>query len=184
MYTWCMSYRMHATTPTHTHTHTHTHCKQSKRGNYTTPHARRQDNYTTPHAAPLSSRGSPPQSGRAEHTVIFYSLQVALSTLAPPACMQHPHCSDRREVPRCSGGVARKDSCTACERTAFSPCRRTHSAVDTRRRREEPTSAWPNRCQPVAHSALQPPRHPPPACAVTASIAFPGSITPEHREKG
>ena len=58
MYTWCKSYRMHATAHTHTHTHTHTHCKQSKQGNYTTPHARRQDNYTTPHAAPLSSRGS------------------------------------------------------------------------------------------------------------------------------
>jgi hypothetical protein len=31
------------------------------------------------------------------------------------------------------------------------------------------SSAWPNRCQPVAHSALQPPRHPPPACAHVAS---------------
>ena len=68
---------------------------------------------------------------------------------------------DRREVLRRSSGAARKDSCTACERTAFTPCRRTHSAVHTRRRwREEPTSTWPNRRQPVACAALQPPRHP------------------------
>jgi hypothetical protein len=70
---------------------------------------------------------------------------VAHSTLAPAARMQHPHYSNRRDVLRCSGWVARKDSCTACERTAFNPCRRTHSAIDTRRRKEEPTSAWPNR---------------------------------------
>ena len=97
---------------------------------------------------------------------------VARSTLAPAARMQHPHRCDSREVLRCSGGVARKDSCTSCERTAFIPCRRTHSAVDTRRRREEPTSAWPNRCQPVARSALQPPRHPPPACVCVASTTI------------
>jgi hypothetical protein len=47
---------------------------------------------------------------------------------------------DRREVLRRSSGAARKDSCTACERTAFTPCRRTPSTVDTRRRwRGEPT---------------------------------------------
>ena len=62
-----------------------------------------------------------------------------------------------REVPRRSSGAARKDSCTACERTVFTPCRRTHSAVNTRQWREEPTSTWPKRCQPVARSALQPP---------------------------
>ena len=77
----------------------------------------------------------------------------------------HPHCKQskrqvssprrphpprhHREVLLRSSGAARKDSCTACERTAFTPCRRTHSAVDTRRRwREEPTST------------LYPPRHP------------------------
>ena len=62
-----------------------------------------------------------------------------------------------REVPRRSSGAARKDSCTTCERTVFTPCRRTHSAVNTRQWREEPTSTWPKRCQPVARSALQPP---------------------------
>ena len=149
---------MHATT------HTHTHCKQSKQGNYTTPHARRQDNYTTPHAAPLSSRGSSLQgwSGVRRGRVSLFDFSsascsacsVARSTLAPASRMQHPHLCDSREVLRCSGGVARKDSCTACERTAFIPCRRTHSAVDTHRRREEPTSAWPHRCRPVARSAL------------------------------
>jgi len=56
------------------------------------------------------------------------------------ARIQHPP-RHHREVLRRSSGAARKDSCTACERTAFTPCLRTHSAVDTRRRwREEPTS--------------------------------------------
>ena len=32
----------------------------------------------------------------------------------------------RREVPRCSCGVARKESCTACGRTVFAPCCKAH----------------------------------------------------------
>ena len=43
-----------------------------------------------------------------------------------PRRMQH---GNGREVLRCSGGVARKDSCTACGRTTFTPCRRAHSAI-------------------------------------------------------
>jgi hypothetical protein len=142
---------MHATT------HTHTHCKQSKQGNYTTPHARRQDNYTTPHAAPLSSRGSSLQgwSGVRRGRVSLFDFSsascsacsVARSTLAPASRMQHPHLCDSREVLRCSGGVARKDSCTACERAALTPCRRTHSAVDIRM--AEQVSARCKLCTPA-----------------------------------
>jgi hypothetical protein len=73
--------------------------------------------------------------------------------------MQHPHQPNHREALRRSSGAARKDSCTACERTAFTPCCRKHSAVDTHQWREEPTSTWPNRRQPVERTALQPPRH-------------------------
>ena len=97
---------------------------------------------------------------------------VALSTLAHAARMQHPHLHNHREVLRRSNGAVRKDRCTVCKRTVFTPCRRTHSAVDTRRWREESTSVWPNRCQPVARSALQPPRHPPPACVCVASTTI------------
>ena len=70
-------------------------------------------------------------------------------------------------IERFFAGAAGQHGKTAapCERTAFTPCRRTHSAVDTRWWREEPTSTWPNRRQPVARAALQAPRHPPPARA-------------------
>ena len=55
------------------------------------------------------------------------------ATLSQAARMQHPHRHKQREVPRRSSGAARKDSCTACKHTVFTPCHRTHSAVDTRR---------------------------------------------------
>ena len=94
---------------------------------------------------------------------------------APHAArMQHPHRPNHREALRRSSWAARKDSCTVCEHTAFTPCRKTHSAVDTRRWREEPTSTWPNRLQPVARYALPPPRHPPPAHARAASTMLQG----------
>jgi len=89
---------------------------------------------------------------------------VAPSNLAHAARMQHPHRHKHREVPRRSSGAARKDSCTACERTVFTPCRRTHSAVDTRRWREEPTSTWPNSVSPL-HALHSIPLDTPPACA-------------------
>jgi len=92
------------------------------------------------------------------HTNTLQTIETTGQLPTPPACSTP---IDRREILRRSSRAARKDSCTACERTAFTPCRKTHSAVDTRRRwREEPTSTWPNRRQPVARAALQPPRHP------------------------
>ena len=39
---------------------------------------------------------------------------------------------------RLQRGAASKDSCTAFDRTVFTPCRRTHPAVDTLWGREEP----------------------------------------------
>ena len=86
------------------------------------------------------------------------------ATLAHAARMQHSHRHKHREVPRRSGGAARKDNCTVCERTVFTPCRRTHSAVDTRRWREEPTSTWPNSVSPL-HALHSIPLDTPPACA-------------------
>ena len=176
MYTWCTSYRMHATT----HTHTHTHTANNRNDEAVTPRRIRDDKTIKHHAAcsttiveRVFATGRERCAARSCLAARFLKCvllsrqlsstpcSVARSTLAPAARMQHPHCRNRREVLRCSGGVARKDSCTACERTAFIPCHRTHSAIDTRRRKEEPTSAWPNRCQPVAHSALQPPSTPP-----------------------
>jgi hypothetical protein len=38
-----------------------------------------------------------------------------------------PRHYNRQEVLRCSCGVAQKDSCTVCGRTAFTPCHRPHS---------------------------------------------------------
>ena len=85
------------------------------------------------------------------------------------ARMQHPP-QHHREVLRRSSGAARKDSCTACERTAFTPCRRTHSAAHTRRRwREEPTSTWPHRRQARRTRCTLAPSTPPPAPARAAS---------------
>ena len=101
---------------------------------------------------------------------------------APHAArMQHPHRPNHREALRRSSWAARKDSCTACERTAFTPCRRTHSAVDTHQWREEPTSTWPNRRQPVARAPLQSPRHPQAAHARTASTMV---EAPHHAARG
>ena len=51
-----------------------------------------------------------------------------------PRRMQH---GNGREVLRCSGGVARKESCTAFGRTAFTPCRRAHSQPSIRARGEK-----------------------------------------------
>ena len=74
------------------------------------------------------------------HTHTLQIIEMTGQLPTPPACSTP---IDRREVLRRSSGAARKDSCTACERTAFTPCRRTHSAVDTRRWwREEPTSTF------------------------------------------
>ena len=89
---------------------------------------------------------------------------------APHAArIQHPP-RHHREVLRRSSGAARKDSCTACERTAFTPCRRTHSAAYTRRRwREEPTSTWPHRRQARRTRCTLAPSTPPPAPARAAS---------------
>ena len=93
------------------------------------------------------------------------------------ARMQHPP-QHHREVLRRSSGAARKDSCTACERTAFTPCRRTHSAAYTRRRwREEPTSTWPHRRQARRTRCTLAPSTPPPAPARAASTMVKG---PHH----
>ena len=93
------------------------------------------------------------------------------------ARMQHPP-QHHREVLRRSSGAARKDSCTACERTAFTPCRRTHSAAHTRRRwREEPTSTWPHRRQARRTRCTLAPSTPPPAPARAASTMVKG---PHH----
>jgi hypothetical protein len=60
------------------------------------------------------------------HTHTLQTIETTGQLPTPPACRTP---IDRREVLRRSSGAARKDSCTACERTAFTPCRRTHLAV-------------------------------------------------------
>ena len=57
-----------------------------------------------------------------------------------------PRHYNRQEVLRCSCGVAQKDSCTVCGRTAFTPCHRPHSqpSICAGGEKGRDTSAWPN----------------------------------------
>ena len=59
-----------------------------------------------------------------QRNVILAHVHRRAFTLAHGVCMQR--------------GAANEDSCTACDRTVFTPCRRTHPAVDTLWGREEP----------------------------------------------
>ena len=113
------------------------------------------------------------------HTHTLQTIEATGQIPTPPACSTP---LNHREVLRRSSGAARKDSCTACERTAFTPCRRTPSAVDTRRRwREEPTSTWPNRRQARRTRCTLAPSTPPPAPARAASTMV---EAPHHAARG
>ena len=114
------------------------------------------------------------------HTHTLQTIEAAGQIPTPPACSTP---IDRREVLRRSSGAARKDSCTACERTAFTPCRRTHSAAYTRRQwREEPTSTWPHRRQARRTRCTLAPSTPPPAPARAASTMVKGPHHTTHSD--
>jgi len=127
--------------------------------------------------ASVRARASEQASERETHTHTHTANNRSNRSDPHAARMQHPP-QHHREVLRRSSGAARKDSCTACERTAFTPCRRTHSAAHTRRRwREEPTSTWPHRRQARRTRCTLAPSTPPPAPARAASTMVKG---PHH----
>ena len=92
--------------------------------------------------------------------------------------------SGRKQVPRCSGGVARKESCTACGRTAFTPCRKAHPQQSIRAGGEraapsmaEQVSARCTHCTPdplcalLQHACVSPRR------ARASTVAGGGGVT-------